>query len=176
MHLHPPHHKNTEPAAWKSIQKLRSERRLSPELCVNSKTHINISKSFTTKTTTLLSPLSAENLLPTKTSLRSTPFTSGRADSSSMLLARLLGWSREQLLRLTLIDPVCRKSCSSTCSKLGNYHFKEVPRKGYPFEQNASIHTSKEKLAWIWALRMHCHEQSLEESAENENLFKVDGN
>lgn len=58
---------------------------------------------------------------------------------------RLLGWICEQLLHLTLIDPVCRESCSSTCSKLANYHFKEVPRKGYPFEQNASIHTSKEK-------------------------------
>lgn len=57
----------------------------------------------------------------------------------------LLGWSCEQLLHLTLIDPVCRERCSSTCSKLVNYHFKEVPRKGYPFEQNASIHTSKEK-------------------------------
>ncbi len=57
---------------------------------------------------------------------------------------RLLAWSCEQLLHLTLIDPVCRESCSSTCSKLVNYHFKEVPRKGYPFEQNASIHTSKE--------------------------------
>lgn len=58
---------------------------------------------------------------------------------------RLLGRSWEQLLHLTLIDPVCRESCSSTCSKLANYHFKEVPRKGYPFEQNASIHTSKEE-------------------------------
>lgn len=57
----------------------------------------------------------------------------------------LLGWSCEQLLHLTLIDPVCWESRSSTCSKLLNYHFKEVPRKGYPFEQNASIHTSKEK-------------------------------
>lgn len=77
---------------------------------------------------------------------------------------RLLGWNCEQLRHLTLIDPVCQESCSSTCSKLLNYHFKEVARKGYPFEQNASIHTSKLE-AWHWALWRHGYNQSLEESA-----------
>lgn len=45
-------------------------------------------------------------------------------------LARQLWWICERLPHLTQIDPVGQKNGGSTCSKIANYHFKEVPRKG----------------------------------------------
>lgn len=90
-------------------------------------------------------------LVVRETSLVSTPFTSGgdnvggRADSGSQALALAIQVNLWAAPPFDFDWPCLPKSCSSTCSKPVNYHFKEVPRKGYPFEQNASIHTSKEK-------------------------------
>lgn len=155
----PPYQKHTAAAARRSVQKVSSSLsgRHGQELCVNTKSHT----SFVTMTATWLTTLSACKSAPRPRHPHcpSLPPTSRKdyvGGGCGEPLAQLLGRSSERLLHLTLIDPVRRKkSCGSTCSKLVNYHFKEVPRKGYPFEQNASIHTSKQKPGWHRALRTH---------------------
>lgn len=88
--------------------------------------HVNIHISFTTLTGK-----------PFPFLLESSPRPSshpaicifGRTDSSEAL-ARRVWWICEGLAYLTQIDPVGQKNGGYTCSKIVNYHFKEVPRKG----------------------------------------------
>lgn len=118
----------------KCIQKtqFRSDRQPNSNLCVNTYIH-----PYTWQEN--YSP-SCWNQLPATLALFG-------EEESSEALARPVRWI-VRLPHLTLIDPAGQKNCGSTCSMMVNYHFKEAPRKGYPFEQNASIHASKEMPAF----------------------------
>lgn len=125
----------TQHKGRKCIQKtqFRSDRQPNSNLCVNTYIH-----PYTWQEN--YSPSCWNQLLATLTLF-------GEAESSEAL-ARPVRWISVRLPHLTLIDPAGQKNCGSTCSMMVNYHFKEAPRKGYPFEQNASIHASKEMPAF----------------------------
>lgn len=68
------------------------------------------------------------------------------APNGSEELAQTVRWADVRRPHLTLIDPVGQENRGSTCSKMANYHFKEVARKGQAFEQNASSTHQRRRL------------------------------
>lgn len=60
-----------------------------------------------------------------------------------------LRWNCETLLHLTLIDLSGERELQLSCSKLENYHFKEVPRKVIPLNKTPpSIHQRTSQALW----------------------------